>query len=452
MMKKKKIIEYLVVITAGLLFFALLNIMMVVAAPPQWTDTHFGAWTAFHRGFRFSGFDQFTYIIISMWRPLYTHLRHPLLAYMIWPLTEINEYLKDTYKINCAIYVLAAAWTMISTLSWVLMYKILRRIVEMTFMESLLLTLMLYSFAYVMLATFVPDHMILSMTVTLATLYLAGKAWKQNKSPNILWMLLLYFIGTGISTTNAAKLWLIDTAAVWRGRCLWTIFKRGLLYVIPTLLIAWLYFYEERTAVVEENKYQARIAAKAIAKDSVEYQKKKEKGEQRVAARTGKQLVDNPLFEWTDYTIPMVPSLVENIFGEGFQLHRDHLLGDANIAGGRPIIVKYDAWYNYLFEAMILLLLIAGIATGWRERFMWICLMPFLFDMVIHIGLRFALTDVYIMTAHWAYVIPVATAYLMRKVRQRRTVHKALLLTVSILTIYLLSWNLSLLYSHLFLT
>ena len=52
-----------------------------------------GYWTIFWNHYHVSGFDSFTYIILSHWRPLYSAYRHPLLALMIWPFSQLNEWL-----------------------------------------------------------------------------------------------------------------------------------------------------------------------------------------------------------------------------------------------------------------------------------------------------------------------------------------------------------------------
>ena len=444
----RKYSEILLVTLSGLLILGGLNLLMVMTAPDAWTDTHYGPWTAFHSGFHLSGFDQLTYVMITQWRPLYTHLRHPILAHIIWPLAEINTWLKEVYGINCAIYVLATVWTLVSTLSWVFLYKIFRNLVELSIRESLLLNAFYYSFAYVMLAMFAPDHMILSMTTLIVMLYISGKAWKQGKILPVWKALLLYFIGAGVSTTNSVKIWLIDVTGRWRKSEWGRILCRCLLYFIPTALLVALYFYEENTAYVEEWRYQRRVTIQAQKRDSVKFVTQRREAKRKEAVRKSKQVADNPLFEWTDTSIPIVPTLVENIFGEGFLLHKDYLLCDANVKDQRPVIVEYSDWYSYLVEALIICLFVAGIVMGRRERLLWMCMMPFLVDMLIHVGLRFALTDVYIMTAHWAFVIPVAVAFLIKKAKP--ILRLASLSVVVVLTAFLWWHNLSLIAGYLF--
>ena len=105
---------------------------------------------------------------------------------------------------------------------------------------------------------------------------------------------------------------------------------------------------------------------------------------------------------------------MENLFGESILLHRDHLLEDVNV--NRPVLVRYRHAWQYGVVAVVVLLLLAGIWCGRRELFLWLCLSWFAFDMVLHLVLGFGIIEVYIMAAHWAFVIPVAAGYLLKNV------------------------------------
>lgn len=77
---------------------------------------------------------------------------------------------------------------------------------------------------------------------------------------------------------------------------------------------------------------------------------------------------------------------------------------------------------------------------------MWMALLPFLFDMFLHVGMRFAASDAYIMTAHWAFVIPIAVAYLVKRAGEMDKRHILPLLHVMLLVLTATLWwhNLSL--------
>ena len=66
----------------------------------------------------------------------------------------------------------------------------------------------------------------------------------------------------------------------------------------------------------------------------------------------------------------------------------------------------------------------------------------FAVDMTMHILLGFALTEVYIMTSHWALALPVAIALLLSAYKGEQRI--ALRLVIFAVTIWLLAWNIPL--------
>ena len=96
-----------------------------------------------------------------------------------------------------------------------------------------------------------------------------------------------------------------------------------------------------------------------------------------------------------------------------------------------------------------MLLFAAGIWYGRRSRFLWMALSGFAFDMLLHMGLGFGINEVYIMSAHWIYIIPIAVAFLLKATEKRR---KALALKglIAALAVYLWIWNVALIVQYLF--
>ena len=129
--------------------------------------------------------------------------------------------------------------------------------------------------------------------------------------------------------------------------------------------------------------------------------------------------------------------MVENLFGESIQLHPDYLLGDT--LRGRPVLVYYNDWLNYTVEFVLVVLFAIGVWMGRRSKFLWMVMSGFAFDMFIHVVLGFGLNEVYIMGAHWLFVMPVAMAYILKNVEGRKLLAVRILLTL--LTLYLLAWN-----------
>lgn len=439
--------ETILVTLLGLIVMAAYNVMMMHYHYDDWINPKVGFWSAFWNKFEFSGFDPFTYIVISSWRPLYTLVRHPLLSSMMWPLSELNGWLRDITGINCAIYIIAVVWTMVSTFSWLMMYRIMRRLLDQTVATSLLLTAFFFSFSHIMLTIFIEDHMTLSLALLLLTVYLAGKAIKQGRTMPLWQSLLLTFVATGVTTTNVVKTGLADLFTQWDKKSLASLSRHFLFYIIPLGIIGGIYYYQTQTTQAEETRSNETLMREKAAKDST-FAELWAKDKVARKKRKEQQLVHIAIATNTEYHIDRLPSLQENIFGEGLMLHEDYALKDAN--RNRPVLVRYRYWWMYAIEAAIVLLFAAGVWCGRRERLMWLTMSMFLFDMLLHVGFNFASADVYIMTAHWAFVIPIAVAYLMRRVSCNATLKTATLVAVLFLTLFLWTHNTMIIVDHIF--
>lgn len=439
--------ESVLVALAGLIIFSALNILMLHYHYEQWTNPKVGFWTAFWNRFEVSGFDPYTYIVISQWRPLYVLSRHPLLAAMMWPLSELNSWLKDITGINCAVHIVAVLWTFLSTISWLLMFKIQRRVLQMPFGVSILLTLFFFSFSHVLIITFVEDHMALTLPLLLLAVYWGGMAIKENRKMPLWQSLPLLFVATGVTTTNCVKVGLADLCTRWGREPFGKMFRHFLVYLVPLAIIGGLYFYQQETTQQEERESIQNTVSHRAKRDSV-FAKRWEKEKQAAETIKSNQLIHLSFVTNTDYKIDRVPSLVENIFGEGFILHERYPLTDAN-KNHRPVLVRYENQWYYAVEAAIVLLLITGVWCGRRHRLMWMVLSMFLFDMLLHVGLNFASADVYIMTAHWAFVIPVAVAYIYKAIAAKPVAQTIVTTAVLFLTLFMLVHNMQIIIKHI---
>ena len=105
----------------------------------------------------------------------------------------------------------------------------------------------------------------------------------------------------------------------------------------------------------------------------------------------------------------------------------------------RPVFVEYDSKFNYFVEAIVVLLMLAGIACGFRSRLLWLALSWFGFDMALHLGLGFGINEVYIMSPHWLFVLPLAMAFML--LRARGAVLMALRGVLLLLIVYMAAHN-----------
>lgn len=422
----------------GFIILALLNIMMLGYHHDLFTrGGNIGFWSIFYDHFIVSGYDSFVYLSLSRWKIYYTLSRHPLIAPMLYPLALLNGWLMDLTGVNCAIYIVAALYCLLGTYSFLFTYRIMRKVIGICVLDSMLCTLFFFSLGHVMTATFVPDHFAISLFLITLTAYIAG-TYMKRKSLMPAWLTaLLATITCGVTLTNVAKTWL---AALWtNGRHFWRLKSLLLTTILPLMIIADGYFLQYEYLAKPDNLVQQHNIEKKLKKDA-KFAKQYYEHKKWMENRRSFNNTDNTILQWIDTKTNRIATITENLFGESFQLHQDYLLEDTNKS--RPVIVTYRHWYNYLIEAIIVALFIGGIIIGRKNKFCLMILSWFAVDMTMHIILGFALTEVYIMTAHWALALPVAIASLLSAYKGKQRI--ALRLVLFAVTVWLLAWNIPL--------
>ena len=420
------------------IILALLNIMMLGYNHDLFTrGGNIGLWSIFYDHFIVSGYDSFVYLSLSRWKIYYTLSRHPLIAPMLYPLALLNGWLMDLTGVNCAIYIVAALYCLLGTYSFLFTYRIMRKVIGICVLDSMLCTLFFFSLGHVMTATFVPDHFAISLFLITLTAYIAGTYMKRQSLMPAWLTALLATITCGVTLTNVAKTWL---AALWtNGRHFWHLKSLLLTTILPLMIIAGGYFLQYEYLAKPDNLVQQHNIEKKLKKDA-KFAKQYYEHKKWMENRRSFNNTDNTILQWIDTKTNRIATIIENLFGESFQLHQDHLLDDTNKS--RPVIVTYRHWYNYLIEAIIVALFIGGIIIGRKNKFCLMILSWFAVDMTMHIILGFALTEVYIMTSHWALALPVAIASLLSAYKGKQRI--ALRLVLFAVTVWLLAWNIPL--------
>ncbi len=427
--------EEITVAVVALLVFSALNVLMMYKYYPYFTrGGNLGFWSIFYNRFCVSGFDCLTYITISRWKILYTLYRHPLLAAMMYPFASLNHWLMTQYEFNYAIYIVAIILVFCALYSFIFIYRTLREVVEVGRLDATLLTSMYFSFAYIMLTVMVPDHFCVSMLLLTMTLYIAGKRMKSGKEMRWWQTCILFILTAGVTTTNGVKTLL---AALFTNgkRFFRPKYLLGAL-VLPACLLGGAYYYQHYYIVVPDTKkVNANLEKKR--KENKEYARQLDEHHEWMAKQSGKPIGNSNFFQFTNVSSPRAESIVENMLGEGIVLHQEQLLKDINRT--RPVFVKYKCWGVYVLEFILFTLFVMGAICGWGDRFMRLCLSWLAFDMVLHLGFGFGINEIYIMSAHWMFIIPIAYAYLLKKLRRRLKPYLRLFLLV--LTIALLVYN-----------
>lgn len=416
----------------ALIVFAALNALLIANHWQSFTrGAHVGFWSVFYNHLNMSGYDIFSLIFISCMRLHWNALRHPLFVALLLPLFWLNHQIMPPTEFNAAVLLMGALLVAADVWGAVLMHRLLRDVVEVNRMDAAFLTAMFYGFAHVMIATMVPDHFALSLPLLLLTLLIAGRRLKKGKPMKLWQSALLFFLTAGMTLTNGVKValaaWFVNGRKVFSWRSI-------LSFVVPTLLLGAIYVWQQDAIVAPQERNIKRIEAAVAKKDPARIAKLKEHDD-FVKQQNGEALTKSvPLLEWSDMTTSRWQSAVDNLFGESLQLHRDYLLED--VQQTRPVFVEYRSAVNYIVEALVVLLLVAGAWIARREKFFLMVLSWFAFDMIMHMGFGFGLNEVYIMTAHWAFIIPIAAGYILRRKNSM-----AARVLVAALTLWLWAYN-----------
>ena len=441
--KPEERIQSLVALTV----IVLLNAIFIYRMHDLFMQEGFGPyWKVFERELHLSGYDPLTYLGVTDWDVVYQVFRHPLLSFMIWPLYLLNECLTWLFEVNCVQYLVALPLMACSFYSYIFLYRIHREVIVLDRWDATLLTAFYFSFAYILLSVIVPDHFTISMFLLLITLYISGVCIQKGREFRWWQSAIFFYITAGVTLSNGIKVFLsgffVNLKDFFRPKYLL------LAVVLPAALLWGTAVWEYRTYILPKEKSRAEMKIrqeeamkKKVAAMSSEERKAFETKQARRELRlklqkekSGQPMEDHGFLKWTDITTSRWLSVYENLFGESLQFHRQHFLEDTLV--GRPVFVGYDMVFSYIIEALILLLALSGIWIGRQCRFLWLCLSCFGVDMFIHLILGFGLNEIFIMAPHFMFVLPIATAYLFKRVRWQW-----LRLAVVFLTIYLLVYN-----------
>lgn len=406
-------------------------------------------WKVFERELHLSGYDPLTYLGVTDWDTVYNVFRHPLLAFLIWPLWLLNQGLTAVLGVNCVQYLVAVPVMLASFYSYIFIYRIHREVIGLGRYDATLLSAFYFSMAYIMLSVIVPDHFTISMFLLLVTLYISGKCIQKGREFSWWQSALLFFITAGVTLSNGVKIFLsgffVNLKAFFRPKYLF------LAVMLPSALIWGVAQLEYQTSVLPKEKVRQEAkaeqqrrtdeqVAQMTPQDRQAYQQRQARRQARLQAqkaKSGTPMKEHGFWKWTDITTSRLTTIYENLFGEAIQFHRQHFLEDTLVF--RPVFVKYDWQWSYVVEGFILFLTAIGIWCGRRSRFLWLVLSYFGFDMGIHLVLGFGINEIFIMAPHWLFVIPLSTAYAFRKATSGQ--HKVLQLSVLALTAYLWVYN-----------
>ena len=416
--------------------FVTFNAMVIASHYHVYTmEAHGGFWSVFTKNFRMSGYDCWSWITVSGGRIHFVTSRHPLYLTFLYPLYLLNDWLIQNVGYNFAVYFMAVIIVFSAFYAVLFMYRVFREVLELRRKDARLLTLLLFSFGHVLIPTMVPDHFVISLMLLSLTLYVTGKKMKKGQLLTAWQSLVLTFFTAGMATSNGVKTLLAGLFT--NGKKVFTCKFISIGVVLPLLLLLGIQQSQYYLLEVPQQAVVRRIENEALKKNPQKVLEHKKQRDEWQRTHLGQPVGDGVITKLMDVSTPRVPTIVENFFGESIQLHQRSLLMD--VSWERPIFVEYNWSLNYIIEAFIVLLFIVGIVFSYKQRFFKMLLAWFACDLTLHLILGFAVTEVYIMTSGWAFIIPISYGYLLKRLSMKWL--KLMRVALIMLTIYLWIYN-----------
>lgn len=421
---------------AMLAVFVTFNAMVIASHYHVYTmDAHGGFWSLFTKNFRMSGYDCWSWITVSGGRIHFVTSRHPLYLTFLYPLYLLNDWLIQNVGYNFAVYFMAVIIVFSAFYAVLFMYRVFREVLELRRKDARLLTLLLFSFGHVLIPTMVPDHFVISLMLLSLTLYITGKKMKKGQLLTAWQSLVLTFFTAGMATSNGVKTLLAGLFT--NGKKVFTCKFISIGVVLPLLLLLGIQQSQYYLLEVPQQAVVRHIESETLKKNPQKVLEHKKQRDEWQRTHLGQPVGDGVITKLMDVSTPRIPTIVENFFGESIQLHQRSLLKD--VSWERPIFVEYNWSVNYIIEAFIVLLFIVGIVFSYKQRFFKMLLAWFACDLTLHLILGFAVTEVYIMTSGWAFIIPISYGYLLKRLSMKWL--KLMRVALIMLTIYLWIYN-----------
>lgn len=421
---------------AMLTVFVTFNAMVIASHYHVYTmEAHGGFWSVFTKNFRMSGYDCWSWITVSGGRIHFVTSRHPLYLTFLYPLYLLNDWLIQNVGYNFAVYFMAVIIVFSAFYAVLFMYRVFREVLELRRKDARLLTLLLFSFGHVLIPTMVPDHFVISLMLLSLTLYITGKKMKKGQLLTAWQSLVLTFFTAGMATSNGVKTLLAGLFT--NGKKVFTCKFISIGVVLPLLLLLGIQQSQYYLLEVPQQAVVRHIESETLKKNPQKVLEHKKQRDEWQRTHLGQPVGDGVITKLMDVSTPRVPTIVENFFGESIQLHQRSLLKD--VSWERPIFVEYNWSVNYIIEAFVVLLFIVGIVFSYKQRFFKMLLAWFACDLTLHLILGFAVTEVYIMTSGWAFIIPISYGYLLKRLSMKWL--KLMRVALIMLTIYLWIYN-----------
>ncbi|WP_286484293.1 MULTISPECIES: DUF6080 domain-containing protein [Chryseobacterium] len=337
--------------------------------------------------------------------------RHPLSYYFFNWIREFCLWISGG-KMDVT-FRLTLAWlsNIVITLNVIQVFKYLKNIIRLPLPYSLLITFFFGIFSTNIILSFTPENFTYTLfLLSLYNYYAAVQLKKEEKIPVTTLSLAGITIG-GLTITNIVKVFIP------------VFFEKGLFKSWKK--IGWAIARGTITIIIYAMLYLYRIDFKY----------------QNIFSKTNQQYEKFSHVESMP-TWDMVLSFFfgGNILFPGFILSDKHNMKGFNFKG--LYMDLYSSIFPYIFIVLLLILISWSYIKNFKNRWVQIIMISFLFDIFIHCVMRFGLHTSYIYGGHFVFVYPLLIGWLFYTYKSFPKMIAFLTLTTSLLLVYLLANNL----------
>lgn len=336
--------------------------------------------------------------------------RHPLANYFFDWLREFAYLFSDGKKDSTFRLVLAWCSNFAVSLSLVQVYKYLKNIIELPKKISVLIVFFFAFFTTNILLSFTPETYTYTLFfLILFNYYTALKLKKEEVIPTSALTFAGVFVG-GLTITNMVKIYipLLFEKNIFRN---WKKIGHAFLRIFISAAVFLLLFLY-------------RIDFKYL-----NFLKKTETQYEKFSAAK---------------TTPVWDMIISWFFGGNMLLSSFEIRDYHNKKGFQfkaLFMDVYDSWVAYFFVAAVLLLVFWSYFKNFKNKFVQILMISFLFDIVIHCVLKFGLHTSYIYGGHFIFAIPLLMGWLFFAYKNSPKTLSFLYATVWVLFVFLLMNN-----------
>lgn len=337
--------------------------------------------------------------------------RHPLSYYFFTWIREFCLFISGG-KMNMT-FRLSLAWlsNFIITLNVIQVFKYLKNIIRLPLPYSLLIIVFFGIFSTNIVLSFTPENFTYTLfLLSLYNYYAAIKLRKEEKIPATALSVAGITIG-GLTITNIVKVFIP------------VFFEKGLFKSWKK--IGWAILRGMTAVIVYIFLYLYRIDFKY----------------QNIFSKTNQQYEKFSNVE----SMPTWDMILSFFFGgnilfPGFILSDKHNMKGFNFKG--LYMDLYTSIFSYIFIAVILILISWSYIKNFKNKWVQVITISFLFDIFIHCIMRFGLHTSYIYGGHFIFVYPLLIGWLFYAYRSSPKMMAFLTLITGLLLVYLLSNNL----------